>query len=195
MIYSSPRIAHDTRMAKLNRLFNPINKLEAARRQIDCAIRLYLDDGDLLAIHTLAYAALTVLTNYDKAANGGSVLAKIIRENPDEWSRDIANFLKHADRDHDREIPEFPELLPGNLLETCARIYEELTGSPTKEMQVICIVLQIKLKREKEAERDRESWDRHFDEELMLEAARRARITSKALRKAGQDLLYGKVPF
>jgi hypothetical protein len=68
-------------MIKLNRLSNPINKLEAARRQVDSAIRIYLGGEDIPAAHTLAYAALGVLTSYDKAANKGSVWANIIRKN------------------------------------------------------------------------------------------------------------------
>jgi hypothetical protein len=182
-------------MMKLNGLSNPINKLEAARRQIDCAIRLYMADEDLLAIHTLAYASLTVLTNYDKKANKGSIWAKILRADPHQWAREIANFLKHADRDHDQEIPEFPELLPEYLLHMCARVYAEVAGALTKEMQVMSLLMDMKFKWEKEAEQDRERWDSYYDEDLMLEAAQKARITSKSLRKAGRDMLDGKSPF
>jgi hypothetical protein len=37
-----------------------ISKLEAAQRQLDCAIRLFRDE-DSLAIHTLAYASYRLL--------------------------------------------------------------------------------------------------------------------------------------
>lgn len=33
-----------------------VTKIDAARRQLDCAIRLFFDDDDSLAVHTLAYA-------------------------------------------------------------------------------------------------------------------------------------------
>jgi hypothetical protein len=38
-----------------------IGKLDAAQRQLDCAIRLWFVDEDNLAIHTLAYAACCLL--------------------------------------------------------------------------------------------------------------------------------------
>ena len=39
----------------------PISKLEAAQRQLDCAIRLYFAEDDLLAVHTLSRAAFRIL--------------------------------------------------------------------------------------------------------------------------------------
>ena len=39
-----------------------INKMEAAQRQLDCAIRLLEMEEDSRAIHTLAYAAFRVLS-------------------------------------------------------------------------------------------------------------------------------------
>jgi hypothetical protein len=38
-----------------------ISKLEAARRQLDCAIRLYIAEEDALAVHTLSRAAFRIL--------------------------------------------------------------------------------------------------------------------------------------
>ena len=38
-----------------------VNKLEAARRQLDAAIRMFLMDEDCLAIHSLAAASYRVL--------------------------------------------------------------------------------------------------------------------------------------
>ena len=38
-----------------------IDKFEAAQRQLDCAIRLWVADEDSLGIHTLAYAACCLL--------------------------------------------------------------------------------------------------------------------------------------
>ncbi len=182
-------------MTRLNRLSNPINKLEAARRQIDCAVRLYCNDEDIVPVHTLAYAALSVLTSYDKAANKGSSWAKIMRDEPCTWSRDIANFLKHADRDPHREIPEFPDIIPEFVLHMCARIYGEVAGELTKEMKLIHFLVTIKNKWDKEAEEAREDWDRYYDEELMLESAEQAILRSQSLRQWGRDVLSGKRDF
>lgn len=191
---SCPRINYKPRMTKLNPLCNPINKLEAARRQLDCAIRLYLADEDILSIHTLAYAALTVLTNYDEKTNKGCVWGKIIRDHPHHWSREIANFLKHADRDPLAEIPDVPECVPEYLLHMCARLYVELAGAPTREMEVMSTLMDIKFKWEKEAEAERDRWDSYYDEDLMLETAQKTRITSKSLRDAGRKMLSGEFP-
>ena len=179
-------------MTKLNPLCNPVNKLEAARRQLDFAIRTYLADEDILPIHTLAYASLTLLVDYDRHTNRGTVWAKIMRNHPHDWSREIANFLKHADRDPYAEIPDVPECVPEFLLHMCARIYAELAGRPTKEMAVMALLMDVKFKWEKEAEQERDSWDSYYDEDKLIEAARRERITSKSLRDAGRKMLAGE---
>jgi len=38
-----------------------INKLDAAKRQLRAAIRLWFDDGDPVAIHTLAHASHEII--------------------------------------------------------------------------------------------------------------------------------------
>jgi hypothetical protein len=38
-----------------------ITKLDAAERQLDCAVRLRLRNEDSLSVHTLAYAAFGIL--------------------------------------------------------------------------------------------------------------------------------------
>ena len=182
-------------MTRLNQLSAPINKLEAARRQVDCAIRIYCQGEEILAVHALAYAALSVLTSYDRATNNGSMWAKVMRDEPCTWSRDIANFLKHADRDPDREIPQFPDIVPEFVLHMCARIYGELTGDLTKEMELISFLITLKQKWDKEAEEEREEWDLYYDEERMLDAAHAAHLRSKALRDYGNDVLSGKRAF
>ncbi len=41
--------------------FLEISKLDAAKRQLDTAIRLYFCDGDPVSIHTLAAASYNIL--------------------------------------------------------------------------------------------------------------------------------------
>jgi hypothetical protein len=43
---------------RIGRPRSRISKLDAAERQIDTAIRLYFEDGDLVSIHKLSAAAL-----------------------------------------------------------------------------------------------------------------------------------------
>ena len=72
-----------------------ISKLDAAQRQLDCAIRLWLVDEDSLAIHTLAYAACCLLRDLFEGQKR-EVLRKF--EASQEFGK-VPNFLKHADRD------------------------------------------------------------------------------------------------
>ena len=51
------RLERAIRKAHFNRSFNSgvakLSKIEAARRQLDCVIRLYFDNDDLLAVHAI----------------------------------------------------------------------------------------------------------------------------------------------
>ena len=72
-----------------------VDKFEAAQRQLDCAIRLWLVDEDSIAIHTLAYAACCILRDlFDSQKR--EVLGKF---EVSQKFGEIPNFLKHADRD------------------------------------------------------------------------------------------------
>lgn len=85
-----------------------ITKLEAARRQLNAAIESWLKDEDVLIAYALHMAAIGILTDLDKY------------ERPDQFKefwdslpgalrkshRQVANFLKHADRDPSETIKE-----------------------------------------------------------------------------------------
>ena len=79
-----------------------ITKLEAARRQVLQAIRLFFDGGDCVCIHTLAAAAHGILNDI-ATANGTFTIESLIR--PDKLRfycqtvRKDQNFFKHADKD------------------------------------------------------------------------------------------------
>jgi hypothetical protein len=78
-----------------------IDKSEAARRQIECAIRLVATREDDLAVHTLAMAAFGILNDLAAAR----AIDYDLKFKP--WFTEIgwshltntANFLKHANRD------------------------------------------------------------------------------------------------
>jgi hypothetical protein len=84
-----------------------ISKLEAAKRQLDCAIRLYLNDEDMSSIITLSRASFRLLWDiYPTIANDGfeKPLSKLIDRMG--WAKfnAIANFLKHADKDPEAQM-------------------------------------------------------------------------------------------
>jgi hypothetical protein len=79
-----------------------ISKLEAAERQLNCAIKLYFAEEDLLAVHTLSRAAFRILhdlypnrrdDNFEK-----DLEAEITWLGWRKFNR-ATNFLKHADDD------------------------------------------------------------------------------------------------
>ena len=112
-----------------------IGKLDAARRQLETAVRLYFSEADAVSIHTLVSAAYQVLSDVNKAHGGEPMLKEQIPTwvSPDATAEskrllnEAANFFKHADRDHD-EVLEFAEGPTGLLLYDAVRKYRELTG-------------------------------------------------------------------
>ena len=114
----------------------PISKFDAARRQLETAVRLYFSHGDPVSIHTLASAALQILT--DLSQNLGTkpetlrgVLMQYIRkEHLDEIERKLAeseNFFKHADRDPAKTL-EFAVGQSEIVLLDAIAIYAHLTS-------------------------------------------------------------------
>jgi len=113
-----------------------ISKIEAAQRQLDTAIELYLHEFDLLSVHTLAWAAFSILVSYDEATNAGGVWAKHIRKHPCDDTRKLANFLKHADRDPLAQIGELTDEYTHHLLLEGCKLYFELTDTRTRPIDV-----------------------------------------------------------
>jgi hypothetical protein len=96
-----------------------ISKCDAAKRQFRTAIRLWFDNGEPVAIHTLAFAAYEVLHSIclKRDPNHKPILlfdSPLIEEDRrSEWNRLMrkeANFFKHADRDGDSVIEFNPEV-------------------------------------------------------------------------------------
>jgi hypothetical protein len=85
-----------------------VSKLEAARRQLDCAIQLWFLDGDEVSIHTLAAAAHQIIHDIKAHHREKRELlydtSRVKPEHRKEWIRllkESANFFKHADSDSD----------------------------------------------------------------------------------------------
>lgn len=114
-----------------------LTKLEAARRQIETAVRLYFHGGDAISIHTLASAGCNVLVNLctHRGANSPLLLADMIltfvkpehHKKVRDKIRAPENFFKHADRDPEGSITFNPESSEFFLLEA-VEAYTTLTG-------------------------------------------------------------------
>jgi hypothetical protein len=85
-----------------------VSKLDAAKRQLDTAIRLWFNDDDPVAIHALASAAYEIIQNInEKKGDKSLTLIELTRsvikvEHVEEAMQLIKkpmNFFKHANRD------------------------------------------------------------------------------------------------
>lgn len=84
-----------------------ISKLDAARRQLEVAVRMFFFDQDPVSIRTLAAAARGVLRDLDLAQGGSGdtidAVIGLIRPERQKEIRDrilgAQNFFKHADKD------------------------------------------------------------------------------------------------
>lgn len=118
-----------------------VTKIEAARRQIDTAIRQLFSGEDALAIHTVAAAAHTILRNIaDKTgiSNWQESIKNCVRPEKikEFWKahNESSNFLKHADTDP-AGILEFGEVENDLTLIACCSLYCSLGYEATMEMR------------------------------------------------------------
>jgi hypothetical protein len=121
-----------------------ITKLDAARRQLEVAVRLYFYEADPVSLHTLTAAAYNVLRDVNRARDGSPMFVKdniekyIKPEFVDQmWKRvvEAENFFKHADHDPDGVLEFRPGQTEILLLDACEK-YRQLTGEAVAELTV-----------------------------------------------------------
>ena len=118
----------------------PVTKLEAARRQLDTAIKLYFDNEDSLSAHTLAYASFKILFDLYPSIHNDGFSAKVdelIQQPELGWSRfnRTANFLKHADRDPSAELRNHDEEHVEGTIGLASCLYRRIAGDFTPRMR------------------------------------------------------------
>jgi hypothetical protein len=115
-----------------------ITKLEAARRQLHTAIRIFFENGDLISVHTLSRASHDLLRTLLKAKGEGSFIKDseyIKPEHREKFSKYLnypSNFFKHADRDPE-DVLTFHHMLCPIWLCDCCMMYQHLTGKFSRE--------------------------------------------------------------
>lgn len=119
-----------------------INKIDAARRQIDAAIRMTFGEEDPAAIHSVIGAAHRVVR--DLCERRGDIESYLRftdwiapgheSEFWRQWNASI-NFLKHADEDADG-ILELDDEASDFLIIFTSKWYQDLGNSPTPEMRI-----------------------------------------------------------
>jgi hypothetical protein len=92
----------------------PVTKREAAIRQLDAAIKLFFEEGDMIAVHTLVGASLQVMLDlgHPKGIQSCIRSSEYIYENRiKDWINALnrtQNFLKHSNKDRD-EVLQYSE--------------------------------------------------------------------------------------
>lgn len=116
----------------------PITKLDAARRQLNCSIELFFNDGDSLSIHTLAHAAFKLLYDlYGRSRSDGYLDRMNELLTPLGWKKltEVPNFLKHADRDHDTVLDDHKSESIIATIGMACMLYGRMSFELTPEMQ------------------------------------------------------------
>ena len=116
-----------------------VDKERVAVQQLDTAIRLLFNAGDVISVHTLACAAAEVLRGVLEAAGGSTWQDALIKAYPDkeqEVRRTLVrarNFFKHADRDP-HEVLDFDEKTNDETIIVATLEYGELVrlGAPSR---------------------------------------------------------------
>jgi hypothetical protein len=110
-----------------------VSKTDAARRQLETAIRLWFNDGEPVSIHTLTAAAHQLVHDLGKARGVSAILRDLSAAKP-EYKKKIQqiiskseNFFKHADRDPDELLDFNPESTEVYIMDA-AMTYEALTS-------------------------------------------------------------------
>jgi hypothetical protein len=117
-----------------------INKLDAARRQIETAIELHFENRDQVSVHTLACAGgrivrdmceqkktpmWTTFKQWVRPGKDGEYLALLNR---------AANFFKHADRDPEEILDHVKEEFNDFTIFLAVLHYVDLGNAATKPM-------------------------------------------------------------
>ena len=156
-----------------------IDKSEAARKQIECAIRLVAAREDDLAVHTLAMAAFGILN--DLAASCTIDYDLFFRPLFTEigWSHlaSTANFLKHADRDPEAILASPDPRENHWRIGFCLLLYRSVQGTLTPTMAAFHNWMVI---RHPDEFRLAEDDDKAFEEAY--------RHSIRVLKESGQDV-------
>jgi len=126
-----------------------IDKLDAARRQLESAITIFFDNGDVVSQHTLISAAHGIV--YDLAQQrgvGGSIKDSplVSTENRAGFINKIhlpQNFFKHGRADAGTKLAFRYQVSPFYLFDAL-RLYVLLAGAATEVMRVFLVWFQLR---------------------------------------------------
>ena len=117
------------------------SKIDAARAQINTAIKLFFHDECPISVHTLTSTSYNILYDISKNSNSNFHFEMDVYIKPEHlktWKykvNEASNFFKHADRDPNAKI-EFEEATNELRLFNCCWGYCDLTKEFTPYMSV-----------------------------------------------------------
>ena len=118
-----------------------ISKVDAAKRQLETAIRLYFHNADPVSIHTLAFAAHTILSDLNKKKKGfpmlldGVLVPEKFRKKFKRIINTAKNHFKHANKDPNATVDFRPHTNEFVLLDACEK-YLDLTGENVPQFAI-----------------------------------------------------------
>jgi hypothetical protein len=119
-----------------------ITKLEAARRQLVTAIRLFFEDADSISVYSLAHSSweiLDALCSHRGLLRFRNEMSSATGRGEDEIKQ-IANygrnFFKHANKDPEAVLEDFSDDRNDHVLIASSFDYGELADSKPMELQV-----------------------------------------------------------
>jgi hypothetical protein len=144
-----------------------LTKIDAARRQVDEAIKMLFDKRDTIATHTVVCAASQALADLGnvRGVPGWTRNKNIIK--PEHWKKfrkaitEAETFFKHADQDPDGTLGFHPEITPLFLAEA-VEMLRLLAGKLTWPAMVFAI------------------WFSHKYPDLLLEGELKQMVTAQA---------------
>lgn len=120
-----------------------LTKVEAAKRQLKCAIELFFNLGDAVAVHTLAGAVVGLTDPLLKTIGKPSLIEEMFADRGGDYIcesyktfKQFVNWFKHADRDASAKIV-FHESYNDFVLWWGTKNVANLIGDMTFEMQVL----------------------------------------------------------
>lgn len=118
-------------------MIEKINKIEAARRQLDTAIDLYFNEEDAISCFTLSYASLKLLFDlypHHKDDDFATQVDRIIGETGWQHISGVGNFLKHADRDPEGILDRFDPENGMTIIGLATLLYRRIAGDFSLKM-------------------------------------------------------------
>jgi hypothetical protein len=112
------------------------DKLDAACKQLDCAIRLVAAHEDQFAVHTLVMAAFGILNDLGRGRLDEYQLLYKSYFTRIGWARltGTANYLKHADRDPNAMLDSLDPRENDWRIGVCLLLYRSLRGTLSTTM-------------------------------------------------------------